>query len=336
MAPFFSVVIPTHNRRSLLDACLRSLDQQTLAPSDFEVVVVDDASDDGTDYLLSTRSSRYRLRHIRLSRGGPGAARNAGVAIARGIVIAFTEDDVVVAPDWLERAKKRFEADDRISIVDGWTSYPGRNSSVRQFEDDNAGLPAFIPCNLFIRRKAFHAVGGFDEAFWDPQTKLYFREDSDLGFRLLSAGYRVQVAPDVVVEHPQQFTSLRDCFRHARRYVMDPLLYKKHPRHFRRMIEAKSLLGVHVWRPLHYVALIYAIALLLVITAVLLRNWGLVALSSVLALGLMTIFRYRYQKLRAFHLHRLDQLFPFAVLPLVYLASVVQGCVRHRSFRLLV
>ena len=100
-APDVSVVIPTFNRIDTLPEVLEALARQEGAPS-FEVIVVDDGStDDTADWLAERPHDDLSLRALRQENRGPAAARNAGVAIARGEWVAFLGDDTVPAAGWL-------------------------------------------------------------------------------------------------------------------------------------------------------------------------------------------------------------------------------------------
>ena len=102
----FSVVIPTYNRLPILRKCLNGLEaQRGLGPADeFEVVLVDDGSTDGTVEWLQQEAEAYP--HVRLvcqEHGGPALGRNLGVSSARGEVIVFIDSDLVVLPDFLSQ-----------------------------------------------------------------------------------------------------------------------------------------------------------------------------------------------------------------------------------------
>jgi glycosyltransferase involved in cell wall biosynthesis len=326
-----SVVIPTYNRARQVVACLEALERQTAGFDSFEVIVVDDGSEDGTVDTLRRRQTPLNLRVIRASHGGPSRARNAGVEEARSEILAFTEDDTRVAPDWIERVCHHI--DSGADVVDGSTRYVNSSRSVRRFEDETRRPPAFIPCNLVMRRAVFHAVGGYDAAFWDRERGLYFREDTDLGFRILDAGFRVIVAPDVVAFHPEQFVSFGDAVRHTRRYELDPLLYRKHPRRFRQLLEVKYVGGtIPVHRPLHYAALANVILTAGAAESTLVGARSRAALLLAAALGCATVYRARYQGADALRLWRAGDTARSMILPAIYVRAIVTGCIRYRSF----
>ncbi len=326
--PFFSVVIPTYNRKELLAKCLEALRVQSINPMLFEVIVVDDGSTDGTQTMLRQEKFPFEFRAIAVSNGGASAARNAGVGIAAGTFVAFTEDDVIPDVYWLAAAHARLLSG-RIDMLEGETVTLGSGRGVRRFEV--GGIPSFIPCNLFVRRSVFEKVGGYDPTFYDGKEHLYFREDADFGFRILDAGFVHGFAPDAIVSHPAQFGTLGECFRHARRYRFDPLLYKKHPARFRHMIEVKRVLGLTIHRPLHLVSLLYTLMLVESIACFALGfhfgGWG----SLLVAFLCSMIYRFRSQGKWAFNLFRAVETVGFFFLPLVYLWSLVRGCIRYRT-----
>ena len=325
----FTVIIPTFNRKESLLELLDALAHQSCSPDEFDVIVVDDGSTDGTSAAVRRVSHPYRLNILAQENSGPGGARNRGAAMAEGDFLAFTEDDVRPDPLWLERAAAWLRADPTIDVLEGRTISADDRSNIRRF--DRAGIPSFIPCNLFIRRSEFIQSSGYDSAFYDRVTHRYFREDADLGFRLLDAGARVELAEDVIVAHPLQFTKVRDAFRHARRYVFDPLLYRKHPVRYREMIERKVVAGVPLRRLHHIVALIYLLSLAgLGITMALSESIGVVV-SGTIALGCVLFYKFKYEGGRGFLTARVANLPCYLAVPIVYLAAIVAGCLRFRT-----
>jgi len=325
--PFFSIIMPTYDRREGARRCLEALGRQTLDLRDVEVIVAVDGSTDGTAEYLRSLPFPYAITILELENGGAGRARNAAAARALGRFLAFTEDDVDPCTTWLAQAQAILKTD-QWDVLEGHTGYPGSNKSVRQFEP--APRPAFIPCNLFVRKEMFAALGGYSPDYYDQKAHLYFREDSDFGFRLLAAGARIHFEPELLVIHPPQFHKMSACFRHARRYRFDPLLYKRHPAEYRHFIEAKTFGSVTVHRPQHYVALLDVVALIALIGGVVAGSPSVAIAGAAMVFLCGWLFRYKYQGMRSLRLHLLTETAGFTLLPFVYLAAVVKGCVKYR------
>jgi cellulose synthase/poly-beta-1,6-N-acetylglucosamine synthase-like glycosyltransferase len=199
------VIIPVKDRRAMLVAALEALDRQTYA--DFEVIVVDDGSSDGSGEAASACTVRGGPVRV-LSGGGQGAvhARTVGVAAARGDVLAFTDSDCVPSPKWLELGMGAI--DDGADLVNGRT-VPER--PVLPLERSmGSGLEGLYPtCNMLFRREVFERAGGFDQEAgrrWgfrpDRRSKGDgFGEDTLLAWRAIRSGAVVTYVPDAVVEH---------------------------------------------------------------------------------------------------------------------------------------
>ena len=194
-----TVIIPTFNGRELLTEALEHLERQTIA---HDVVVVDNASTDGTAQLLADRFPHVTL--VRMSENtGFGRAVNAGVAASNTEAVVLINNDVLCAPDFLERLLEPLHAEDvsmvagvllqhdRPDLVDSagieldttlrsWDSFWNRPVT----EVDGARNPVG-PCGgaAAFRTDAFRAVGGFDETFFA------YWEDVDLALRLHLAGH---------------------------------------------------------------------------------------------------------------------------------------------------
>jgi GT2 family glycosyltransferase/glycosyltransferase involved in cell wall biosynthesis len=122
--PRISVVVPTHNRATLLNASLESLAGQTLGASDFEVVVVDDGSTDATAEVCRSYSSRLNLRYIPVEHRGIAAAKNAGTFAARGALVFFFDDDDLADPNLLsEHVQAHEQHPDESAAVLGYTDW---------------------------------------------------------------------------------------------------------------------------------------------------------------------------------------------------------------------
>jgi len=194
-----SVVVVTRNRSPMLESLLESLERQTLEPSRFEVIVVDDGSTDDTPALLErkARTAPYELRVVRQEQAGIPAARNRGWRETRAPLVAFTDDDCVATPDWLAELVGAAGEEAEL-IVQGCTELaPGDAEKVGPFSrvlivtEPN---PYYATCNILYPRVLLERLGGFDESFATG-------EDTDLGWRAQAAGAGYRFVPQAVVNH---------------------------------------------------------------------------------------------------------------------------------------
>lgn len=197
-------MVPVRDRRQLLRQLLDALAEQTYA--DFEVVVVDDGSTDGSaDEAEADAAAGRPVRVLRRSGSGAVAAREAGVAASRGAILAFTDSDCLPEPAWLAAGVAAIDAG--ADAVQGHTRSARRRGLLeRSLWVVDHGL--YPTCNMFYRREAFDEAGGFDAAGGErlgfrPGSRaqgLGFGEDTLLGWRVRRAG-AVAYAPDAVVRH---------------------------------------------------------------------------------------------------------------------------------------
>lgn len=255
MTAAVSIVVPTYRRDVLLRRCLDAILAQHFALESVEVVVVDDGRAGATRALVESLAALHpapRLRYVQPPPGarGPAAARNAGWRAAAGAIIAFTDDDTVPARDWLAAGMRAMAPED---VAAAWgrvrVPVPARPSDWERNVARLDGAP-FLTANLFVRRGVLAAVGGFDERF-----KRAWREDSDLWFTLLERGGRVLHAPDAVVLHPVRPARWGISVELQKNMLFDALLYKKHPRLYRRQISRRP--------PLRYYFVVLALAVAL-------------------------------------------------------------------------
>ncbi len=233
-----SVVVPTRGRPEALRRSLRAvLVAAERAGRPFEVVVVDDGPDAQTREVVETagRGHGQRLRYVSASAhgaSGPGEARNVGIAHARGEIVAFTDDDTQCDPEWLQRALERLDARPEAAGVEG-AVLPERDARVPwQRARVVRGAPGgYLTANLVVRRDALTRVGGF------RTLRQPFREDTDLGLRLVEQVGPIEFAPDAVVRHPIDDVSLRRHLRTALFFAEDAAFFAAHPGH------APSVLG---------------------------------------------------------------------------------------------
>ena len=232
-----SVVVPTFRRPELLGRCLEALGRQELAASEWEVLIADDAASAATRDQVEAAARSLApvpVRYLAVTRArGPAAARNVGWRAASAVVIAFTDDDCVPDPRWLLEG---LSALDRTGAeaVGGRIEVP-LPSDPTDYERDAAGLTRaeFATANAFCHRSALGAVGGFDERF-----TAAWREDSDLQFALLTAGFAVARAPDAVVVHPVRPARWGVSLAQQRKSRFEALLFRNFPQLYRERISA--------------------------------------------------------------------------------------------------
>lgn len=195
------VVCPTHRRSHLLPRLFRALEAQTYPHDRFEVHVVDDCSGDDTLEVLRRLAAASPLRvHIHQTErnSGPAAARNLGWRSSDAPIVAFTDDDCVPEPLWLEAAVAAFDDSAAVGVVQGGV-VRGQDPPTTDWtiiREHDQPTPYFEGCNVLYRREALLAAGGFDERF----TTAY-GEDTDLAWRVIDGGWARAYAPAAVVAH---------------------------------------------------------------------------------------------------------------------------------------
>ncbi|MDI6804234.1 MAG: glycosyltransferase [Bacteroidota bacterium] len=200
----FSIIIPTYNRLYQIKLALRNIFNQVF--DDYEVIVIDDGSTDGTEEYLKTLTMP-KLKWIRQDNKGPAAARNAGVKIAQGKYIAFTDDDCIVPPNWLTSFKNVFETGD-VDIIGGAVKNSNKKNIysevsqhitsffVEYLNQEGKSSPFLTSNNIAYRADVLKNVGGFDERF-----KKAGGEERALNWKILSAGGKSVYAADIIVDH---------------------------------------------------------------------------------------------------------------------------------------
>ena len=211
--PSLSVVVSTYGRAGFLPTLFASLEAQTVPLASFELIVVDDASTDSTWEVLGDLVAATALpaRALRLARNaGQGAGRNVGLALARGEVVAFTDDDCLPSSRWLERLTAPFT-----SALGALPAVVAQGQTEAWPNDaDVAGGWArtvwvlhptwlFETCNVAYRRADLLDVGGFptgDDAPVGPHGRIV-GEDAIAGWRVVENGAELVFVPEALVHH---------------------------------------------------------------------------------------------------------------------------------------
>jgi hypothetical protein len=204
--PSVSVIVPAYNAELTLAHCLQSLTSLTYPT--FEIIVVDDGSTDTT----SSIALRFSCRLVRFPKNcGVAEARNGGAAVARGEILAFTDADCVVSPDWLALLVEVLVTES-VAGVSGGYSRSQRDVLFERLQfylDDfeTAVMPAYIEActtgNFACWTRDFRAIGGF------PAGSIWGSEDEELGFVLTRDGRRIRWAHHIRVGHYFRPTMVR-------------------------------------------------------------------------------------------------------------------------------
>ena len=214
--PLVSVIIPTYNRSETLLRCLEAVGRQTVGASALDVIVCDDGSTDDTATAVD-RDWPFSFRYLRQQNKGPGAARNAGLAVARAPLTLFLNDDTILSDDAVEHhlADHAANPDRRLLVLGSFDFVPEfrrtplghvlqNTSHLFQFCMLRPGCTADFnfayTCNLSLPTQAAREVG-FDEVFTGPAG-----EDIDFGLRLQSLGFSVLYDPRAASEHEHVMT----------------------------------------------------------------------------------------------------------------------------------
>lgn len=212
-----SIVVPTRNRSVLLGRLLDSFTR--LDYPGWEAIVVDDGStDDSAAVVERYRAAGLSVSYIWQPWGKMGAARNRGIELARGEIVAFTDDDCLVEPGWLQAIAAAFAAHPEALGVQGKTvtDHAAMTPFTRQIEQLEGGIP-HRTCNIAYRPAVLRELGGFD-------PHLIRGEDVVMGMRVLEHG-SIVFAPDAVVQHPPRPKDWAD--RRAWRVLLESELHFK-------------------------------------------------------------------------------------------------------------
>jgi glycosyltransferase involved in cell wall biosynthesis len=189
-AVMISVIVPTHNRRGLLEKKLRSLESQA---QPFEVVVIADGCTDDTVLFLKNYQPNYALQFFETPGNGAAFARNAGAKVAKGERLLFSDDDVIPSADWI---KAHREASSANTVVVGKLVLPEQVQQGATFTGPKAFWWNATGANTSMSKQLFVHAGGYDETF-----HTYGGEDPDLGWRLKRTGATFEFSSQAVAEH---------------------------------------------------------------------------------------------------------------------------------------
>jgi glycosyltransferase involved in cell wall biosynthesis len=229
MTPLISVIIPHLNQPDGLEACLCSLDAQSLDRDLFEVIVVDNGSAVPPAEVVARHPGTRLLQE---ARPGPGPARNTGAASATGEVFAFIDADCRAHPDWLRTALQTLRSSPSGTILGGdvriWRNGSKALTAIEAYESVFA-----YRFKLYIEQHGYSGTGNLamfraDFETIGPFAGIQLAEDMEWGQRACAAGFQFRYVPDMIVFHPAR-GSLRELYDKWDRQIQ----------HYRNMVEGK-------------------------------------------------------------------------------------------------
>ena len=234
MTKKISIVIPTYNRKDILKETLLSFKNQSF--KDFEIIISDDGSIDGTGEMIESLNVPYPIKYIWNENTGRSAARNRGVEKTESEIVLFVDDHIIVDKKLIEEHLNYHNKFKDICAIKGRVEYikdiieiPKEtqyipNANVKHSEEQNP-FRIFYTNNISIKKKALQKVGGFDEDF-----KEYGFQDQELGYRLKKSGYKFKINPNAIGYIFPVKTSFEDRCDKARQSGHSAVLfYRKHP-----------------------------------------------------------------------------------------------------------
>jgi GT2 family glycosyltransferase len=228
--PSFSVIVCTYNGERTLQECLRGI--AALEYPDYETIVVSDGSTDATAQI----AQRHDVRFVQTENRGLSVARNLGLALANGELVAYLDDDATPDPHWLTYLAHRFRRTSDVGV--GGPNLPlPEDGAVAQAVANAPGGPTHVlvddrhaehipGCNMAFRREQLLELGGFDPRF------RVAGDDVDLCWRVLERGWTLGFDPGAAVWHHRRDT-VRGYLRQQRGYGRaEALLERKWPQKY--------------------------------------------------------------------------------------------------------
>jgi glycosyltransferase involved in cell wall biosynthesis/SAM-dependent methyltransferase len=237
--PRISVILPTHNRKPALQQCLAALEAQSLNPDQFEVIVVDDGSSDGTGEWVRQAKTKFVLEYIRQAHSGAGAARRKGVQRARGQYVLLLNEDTLAHPRMLAEHLRAHGHGESKLVVLGSTHYSqdARHRALTQYlatrgfmfpqyamrDGRDYECARLTAGNVSVARGVLLAAGSFE-------PKLRVAEDLELGLRLDQRGLRLLYHAAAEAGQQRLDITVADLVQRARNYGPAYLwLLRKYP-----------------------------------------------------------------------------------------------------------
>ena len=215
--PFVSVIIPTYHDWERLKLCINGLHEQTYPREFFEVIII---NNDPADFLPPSLDLTDNCLLITDGTPGSYAARNAGIRVAKGTILAFTDSDCIPQPRWIEAAVTALSLGaDRVAGKVELFFKSGKLTAIEKYEkalafqqDNYVQIQgASVTANLITYKSAFQKVGLFDQS-------LFSGGDMEWGWRARDSGLSLIYSPEAVVLHPAR-RSIHEILRKKKRII---------------------------------------------------------------------------------------------------------------------
>lgn len=225
---FISVIVCTYNRAHLLKRTLRSLADQTLGAGRYEIIIVDDGSEDKTASICEEMGAKIpNLRYLATGKNiGLASAGNVGISSARGTLVLFTDDDCIAQRDWIERMGTALAVAPVVAgaITSPVSDYLRLCHNIAHFypfmPGRKAGPAEFIAgANMGFHRSVLEKLQGFEKG-------RRVASDTEFALRARQSGYRIYFTPEAVVMHCPEYTTLPFVFRYAEHHASHTILLR--------------------------------------------------------------------------------------------------------------
>jgi len=235
--PKISVVLGTYNQKETLQIVLDGYNHQTASNEDFEVIVIDSSSPDGTFEMMEGLTPSFQFRPIKRDNHGKTAARNYGVSVARGDLILITDADMIPDKHLIEEHLLAHESASKATCFEGTTfnmhalEWPTQESNLYPYIRESLkplqklGFWYFLTGNISFPKDLIESEGGFSEDF-----QGYGWEDIELGYRLHLKNVPLRYLPSAKNYHYHVITDQEDVERHVKKGESAKIFLKKHPR----------------------------------------------------------------------------------------------------------
>lgn len=240
-----SIIVPTHNRKDSMLQLATALDQ--LDYPDYEVLIVCDSCIDGTKEILEKKHGGKELWTIlEVSKAGPAKARNTGARLAKGDILAFTDDDCIPDKNWLKIIASTLENNSNIVGLEGLTyTFKNEVTPLTHQIENLKGNPAVPTCNVAFRKDIFEQLNGFDETF-----PFAHNEDADFAWRMKEVG-EIHFIEEMKVCHPPRLETFKKMKSRMKILESEFLLYYKNTKLYQKYRNSSPWITIY-WEVFFY------------------------------------------------------------------------------------